>query len=207
MAYGIFGMAGVGKTVALVGLTSDREIRERFPDGILFMTLGQSATVQSVIGELKKIVALTGGTKIGVKIGSCTGLRDAVDFAVPWFKNRVCLFLVDDIWPAKNGKASFLSDFRQILRESPESRMAISARSTTIAQCAGSVVQFGARDALGLVSETMFMAHATRGTSVGTSACAEMRSSVQKILNKVRWIANRFGCHRVSCCVFDSRTR
>ncbi len=102
-----------------------------------------------------------------------------------WFENRVCLFLVDDIWPAKNGKTSFFDrTLRQLLRESPESRMAISTRSTTIAQCAGSVVKFGARDALGLVSEKMFMAHATRGTSVQMSACrnAEIRSSVQKIL-------------------------
>ncbi len=31
MVYGVVGMAGVGKTVALVGLASDREIRDRFP--------------------------------------------------------------------------------------------------------------------------------------------------------------------------------
>ncbi len=61
MAYGVVGMAGVGKTVALLGLASDREIHDRFPDGILFMALGQGATLQSVIGELKKIVVLTGG--------------------------------------------------------------------------------------------------------------------------------------------------
>ncbi len=149
------------------------------------MTLGQSATEQSVIGELKKIVVLTGGSKIGAVIGSCTARRDAVDFAVPWFEKRVCLFLVDDIWPVKNGRTSFLTDLRQLKRESPESRMAISTRSITIAQCAGSLVKFGARDPLGSVSENIFMAHATRGTLVRITACqnSEIRNSIRKILH------------------------
>ncbi len=62
--------------------------------------------------------------------------------------------------------------------------MAISTRSMKIAQCAGSLVEFGARDPLGSVSEEMFMAHATHGTSVRITACQnpEIRSSVHKIL-------------------------
>ncbi len=42
----IVGMAGVGKTVALVGLAHDRDVRIRFPDGVFFITLGQGATAQ-----------------------------------------------------------------------------------------------------------------------------------------------------------------
>ncbi len=37
--------------------------------------------------------------------------------AVPWFRGRVCLFLVDDLWPTKNCRTGFLSDLRQLLRE------------------------------------------------------------------------------------------
>ncbi len=77
-----------------------------------------------------------------------------------------------------------MADLRQLLRESRTSRMAISTRSTTIARCAGAVVNFGARDALGSVSEQMFMAHATRGVCAETfgNQSAEVRNSVQKIL-------------------------
>ncbi len=37
MAYGVVGMVGVGKAVALRGLSSDEGIRHRFSDDILFI--------------------------------------------------------------------------------------------------------------------------------------------------------------------------
>ncbi len=43
-AYGVLGMAGVGKTVALQGLGHDVDIQTRFYDGIHFMTFGRGAT-------------------------------------------------------------------------------------------------------------------------------------------------------------------
>ncbi len=127
---------------------------------------------------------MTGAAAIAATVKGCSSLREAVDAAVPWFQGRVCLFLVDNLWPTKNCRTGFLRDLRQLLRESPASRMAISTRSTTIARCAGAVVKFGARDPLGSVSEEIFMAHATRGVSVEALACerSELSSSAQKIL-------------------------
>ncbi len=49
-----FGMAGVGKRTALRGLAVKKDIRGRFPDGILRMSLGEGATVQSVIQEIAR---------------------------------------------------------------------------------------------------------------------------------------------------------
>ncbi len=43
-ACGVVGMADIGKTVALRGLAYDEDIRTRFPEGVLFMTLGQGAS-------------------------------------------------------------------------------------------------------------------------------------------------------------------
>ncbi len=107
-----------------------------------------------------------------------------MDHAAPWFEGKVCLFLVDDIWPVVDCKTGFLTDLRQLLRESPESRMAISTRSTTIGQCAGAVVMFEARDPLGIVSEEMFMAHATSGICRASvvKGTSNARSSILKIL-------------------------
>ncbi len=96
-ACGVVGMAGVGKTVALLGLAHDTDIRFRFPDGIFFMTLGQGATAQIVIRELVKILGTTGGKSVAAVVDSCTSLLDAVDYAAHWFQQRVCLFLVDDV--------------------------------------------------------------------------------------------------------------
>ncbi len=62
--------------------------------------------------------------------------------------------------------------------------MVISTRSTTIAECAGAMVRFGARDPFGNEPEQMFMAHATSGlqgdTVVGRDSTAW--KSILKIL-------------------------
>ncbi len=49
-AYGTVGMARVGKTIALQGLAGDKGVRARF----LYLSLGQGATVTSVLKELLK---------------------------------------------------------------------------------------------------------------------------------------------------------
>ncbi len=62
--------------------------------------------------------------------------------------------------------------------------MAISTRSVEIAHGAGSIVDFGARDPLGLVSERIFMSHATGSSTSGVTQgrVGELRTSVSKIL-------------------------
>ncbi len=54
-AYAAVGMAGVGKTIALQGLAGDRDIRDRFPDGILYMSLGQGATINRLFKRLRGV--------------------------------------------------------------------------------------------------------------------------------------------------------
>ncbi len=183
-AYTIVGMAGVGKTVALRGLAYDKDVQTRFPDGVLYMTLGQGATLETVLDELLNILVVTGAATLVETVKAATTLRRAVDATVPWFQGRVCLLIVDDMWPTKACRTGFLSDLKQLLRESPASRMAISTRSTTIAEYAGAVVTFGARDPLGNVSLNIFMAYVTRGAPGETfgNRSAGLRNSVQKIL-------------------------
>lgn len=52
--HGVSGMAGVGKTTALIGLGHDTEFRKHFTDGVLYMSLGAAATVEHVACELSK---------------------------------------------------------------------------------------------------------------------------------------------------------
>ncbi len=177
-------MAGVGKTVALRALAYDVGLSDPFPDGVLYMTLGQGATLETVVRELSNILAVTGAATIVATVKGSITLREAVDAAVPWFQGRVCLFLVDDLWPTKTCRTGFLSDLRQLLRDCPASRMAISTRSTTIAKCARAAVKFQARDPFGSASVNIFIAYVTRGASgeiIGSQAQG-LRNSVQKIL-------------------------
>ncbi len=141
-AHCIVGMAGVGKTVALRGLAHDKDVRARFPHGIFYMTLGQGATVEVVIREIVKILCITGGKSVAVDVGAVPPCGMLWIMRLLGLKTRYAFFLVDDIWPVVDCRTGFLTDLRQLLRESSESRMAISTRSTVIAQCAGAVVMF-----------------------------------------------------------------
>ncbi len=180
-AYGVLGMAGVGKTVALQGLGHDKDVLKRFPDGVHYMTLGKSATVQTVIREIAKIMTATGASTSLTNVRKSNSLREAVDYAVMWFQGRVSLYLLDDIWPSENLPAGYLQDLRQLLRGSPHSRMAVSTRSVAVANHAGFVVDFAPRDPLGHVSVEIFMAHVSQ-QSVPQLSSILACSSASKIL-------------------------
>lgn len=79
--YGASGMADVGKSIALIGIAHDRDIREHFVHGVLFMSIGVSATVGDVTKELEKILRFTGATTHADKVQSSASLADAVSNA------------------------------------------------------------------------------------------------------------------------------
>lgn len=74
-------MADVGKSIALIGIAHDRDIREHFVHGVLFMSIGVSATVGDVTKELEKILRFTGATTHADKVQSSASLADAVSNA------------------------------------------------------------------------------------------------------------------------------
>lgn len=91
------GMAGVGKTIALVALGHDASLKQYFSGGILYMTLGGEATAESIIFELERLLRLTGAIATASKVKSATSLSDAITEAAIWFHGRRVLFLFDDI--------------------------------------------------------------------------------------------------------------
>ncbi len=151
--YVAIGMVGTGKTIALQGLATDKDILACFPGGILYMTLGQEATVQRAIQEIERAMAMTGATTEAEKVEKSTSLTGAVARAISWFQDKKCLFIIDDVWPTDDSPTGFLSELSQLLQGNPESRLAISTRSVNIAIEAGVIVDFGARDPLGLFLE------------------------------------------------------
>ncbi len=96
-AYGIVGMADVGKTVALRELAYRKDARTRFPDDALFMTLSPGPTVQTVLRELSNVLSATGAVAIVATVKCTSSMHKSVDAAVPWFLTRDCLFLFDNL--------------------------------------------------------------------------------------------------------------
>jgi hypothetical protein len=68
---GLLGMGGIGKTVLATALVRDEQVRERFPDGIFWLSFGREAVVTVRQAELARLL---GGT---TPLRSRTGNRDA----------------------------------------------------------------------------------------------------------------------------------
>ena len=86
----IQGLGGIGKSVLAAALAHEPEIRDRFPDGVLWVTLGQQPDLLPLLGNW--IDAL----------GDCdytpTTLAAASSYLESLLGNKTMLLVVDDLW-------------------------------------------------------------------------------------------------------------
>jgi WD40 repeat protein len=87
---GVQGMGGVGKSVLAAALARDEEVQARFPDGVFWVTLGQTPSLLSVQVELCRALGAAGEVFAGVKEGQARLGELLAD--------RACLVVVDDAW-------------------------------------------------------------------------------------------------------------
>ena len=52
LGLGVQGMGGIGKTVLAAALAQDSEVRQAFPDGIYWLTIGQKPNVLDLQNQL-----------------------------------------------------------------------------------------------------------------------------------------------------------
>ncbi|PXF40121.1 hypothetical protein BWQ96_10159 [Gracilariopsis chorda] len=141
------GRGGVRKTCPLRGLRSNVEIRLRFPDGVVFLSLGPDADIETLIHVVSKIVKNTGDHKPGKKIHSAPHLQEAVELARVWFRARRCLFLVDDLWDANGIDGNVLYILSEIMDDG--SRLVFSTRDDVLAKEAETNIPFEAKEPRG----------------------------------------------------------
>jgi WD40 repeat protein len=87
---GLHGMGGIGMTVLAIDLVNDDEVRHAFPDGIFWLTLGQSIKASQLQGELAGLI--TGEAK------AFASVSEARDQLRQLFDGRSCLLILDDLW-------------------------------------------------------------------------------------------------------------
>lgn len=97
--HGVSGMAGVGKTIALIEIGRDEAVRSLLNDGVLLIRLGAEVTEKLIIERLAEIMRVTGAKNSAAAVQEKIKLADAVSGAARWFRGRCNLFLVDDVWP------------------------------------------------------------------------------------------------------------
>jgi NB-ARC domain/TIR domain/APAF-1 helical domain len=87
----LHGMGGIGKSVIARALCDDLAVREAFPDGILWATLGQTPNLPS---QLRLWIEALGG-KMRTNVSTVESLKRTL---AELLKERTCLLILDDVW-------------------------------------------------------------------------------------------------------------
>lgn len=95
----LHGMGGIGKTVVARALCDDEEIRNAFPDGILWATLGKTPD-QELDTRLREWIGELGGT-----IPDIAPSRESLKNSLgKLLRTRQCLLILDDVWKLQHAR-------------------------------------------------------------------------------------------------------
>ncbi|MEB3220258.1 MAG: NB-ARC domain-containing protein [Nostocales cyanobacterium 94392] len=96
-ATGVQGMGGIGKSVVIAELVRDEEVRRRFCNGIVWVTLGQKPTLPDCQALIA--IALTGEQR------QFKDVQEGKIFLSTLLKNKACLVIIDDVWDLNDAEA------------------------------------------------------------------------------------------------------
>ena len=94
----IAGLGGLGKSVLAAALVQDLELQARFADGILWVTLGQSPDLQTLLGDWIRELDKSR------EAFSANTLESASRYLHSLLAERQMLLVVDDVWNAAHAE-------------------------------------------------------------------------------------------------------
>ena len=115
-ALGVQGMGGIGKTVLAAALAHDSEVRQVFPDGIYWLTIGQKPNLLDLQNQLLR--QLTGSKE------TLTTEQEAKDALREALEGRTALLVVDDVWTIDHADAFSVT--------APPARLLITTRNNEV---------------------------------------------------------------------------
>lgn len=95
---GLHGMGGIGKSVLAAALARDCEIRRAFPDGVLWVTIGQSPNLTLRQYDL----CLSMGAPPSILFPDVDAGKALLSTVLA---DKACLLILDDIWKPEHAKA------------------------------------------------------------------------------------------------------
>lgn len=125
------GMGGVGKTCALRGVGRHPDTLGRFPDGVFYISLGVESGKTELIRSIAEFVKRSGGYKKSKEVEVAKDLPQCVNLAAEWFRGRILLILIDDIW-CKNGLDSSVPEVLTGLCTESQSCIAFTTRDINL---------------------------------------------------------------------------
>jgi WD40 repeat protein len=138
---GVQGMGGIGKTVLATALAHDSEVRQAFPDGIYWLTVGQKPNLLDLQNRL--FHQLTGSKE------TLTTEQEAKDALRKALEGKAALLVVDDAWTIDHADAFSATP--------PPARLLITTRNNEVLVGLGAeehrVDVLSTRDALKMLAE------------------------------------------------------
>jgi tetratricopeptide (TPR) repeat protein len=96
---GVQGMGGIGKSVLAAEIARDEEVRRAFPDGVLWVTLGQTPMRKLTKWQAHLAEVLGAGQR------TFTDIQLGKAFLSELLADKACLLILDDVWQAKHAAA------------------------------------------------------------------------------------------------------
>ena len=96
-ALGLHGQGGIGKTVLATALARDASVREHFPDGIFWVTVGERGDLVEL--QIRLLAQLGAGH------GELRSASEGLALLRAALAERQCLLVVDDVWSAAAAQA------------------------------------------------------------------------------------------------------
>ena len=115
-AVGVQGMGGIGKTVLAAALAHDSDVRQAFPDGIYWLTIGQTPNLLDLQNQLLRQLTSSKET--------LTTAQEAKDALREALEGRTALVVVDDAWTIDHAAAFSVT--------APPARLIITTRNQEV---------------------------------------------------------------------------
>ena len=96
-ALGLHGQGGIGKTVLATALARDPSVREHFPDGIFWVTVGERGDLVEL--QIRLLAQL------GAEHGELRSATEGLALLRAALTERQCLLVIDDVWSAAAAQA------------------------------------------------------------------------------------------------------